>query len=180
MQMLLNHYLGNISIYHCDSFLFVNGRITVFFCMKWASRWLSGKESSYYCWRYRRHRFNPWVGKIPRAGNGNPLQYSCVENFMDRRAWRAAVHGVTESNMTEHTCAYASMWGSQLGRLFPTKNSTWNWSIWSKATQVDWCKIQLTPSSSTSADPILFKAVLTSPLLFFPFLYFYLKNKYFL
>ena len=30
-------------------------------------------------------------------GNGNPLQYSCLENSMDRRAWWAAVHGVTES-----------------------------------------------------------------------------------
>ena len=28
-------------------------------------------------------------------GNGNPLQYSCLEKSMDRRAWRAAVHGVT-------------------------------------------------------------------------------------
>ena len=30
-------------------------------------------------------------------GNGNPLQYSCLENSMDRGAWRATVHGVTKS-----------------------------------------------------------------------------------
>ena len=30
-------------------------------------------------------------------GNGNPLQYSCLENSMDRRAWQAIVHGVTKS-----------------------------------------------------------------------------------
>ena len=30
-------------------------------------------------------------------GNGNPLQYSCLENSMDRRAWQAAVRGVTKS-----------------------------------------------------------------------------------
>ena len=30
-------------------------------------------------------------------GNGNPLQYSCLENPMDRGAWQAMVHGVTES-----------------------------------------------------------------------------------
>ena len=34
-------------------------------------------------------------------GNGNPLQYSCLENFMERGTWQATVHGVTESDMTE-------------------------------------------------------------------------------
>ena len=33
--------------------------------------------------------------------NGNPLQYSCLENPMDRGAWQAIIHGVTESDMTE-------------------------------------------------------------------------------
>ena len=33
----------------------------------------------------------------PREGNGTPLQYSCLENSMDRRDWRATVHGVTKS-----------------------------------------------------------------------------------
>ena len=38
------------------------------------------------------------VGKIPwRRENGNPLQYSCLENPMDRGAWRATVHGVAKS-----------------------------------------------------------------------------------
>ena len=32
-----------------------------------------------------------------REGHGNPLQYSCLENPMDRRAWRATVHRVTKS-----------------------------------------------------------------------------------
>ena len=41
--------------------------------------------------------FDPWVGKIPREGNGNPLQYSCLENPMDRGAWWVTVHGVTKS-----------------------------------------------------------------------------------
>ena len=34
---------------------------------------------------------------ITGEGNGNPLQYSCLENPMDRGAWRAMVHGVTEN-----------------------------------------------------------------------------------
>ena len=36
-----------------------------------------------------------------REGNGNPLHYSCLENPMDRGAWRAVVHGVAESDMTK-------------------------------------------------------------------------------
>ena len=37
----------------------------------------------------------------PGEGNGYPLQDSCLGNAMDRGAWRAAVHGVAESGMTE-------------------------------------------------------------------------------
>ena len=35
------------------------------------------------------------LGRSPGEGNGNPLQYSCLQNPMDRGAWRATVHGVT-------------------------------------------------------------------------------------
>ena len=40
---------------------------------------------------------NPGLGKSPGGAHSNPLQYSCLANPMDRGAWRAAVHGVTES-----------------------------------------------------------------------------------
>ena len=36
-------------------------------------------------------------GRSLEGGNGNPLQYSCLENSMDRGAWRATIHGVTNS-----------------------------------------------------------------------------------
>ena len=36
----------------------------------------------------------PGLGRSPGEGNGNPLQYSCLENLMDRGAWWATVHGV--------------------------------------------------------------------------------------
>ena len=43
----------------------------------------------------------PQSGTSPGEGNGNPLQYSCLENPRNRGAWRAIVHGVTASDMTE-------------------------------------------------------------------------------
>ena len=43
----------------------------------------------------------PLSGKSPRAGHGNPLEYSCLGNPMDRGVWWATVHGVTESDTTE-------------------------------------------------------------------------------
>ena len=46
---------------------------------------------------------NPWVGRTPGEGNGNPLQYSCLQNSMNRGAWWATVHGgYKELNMTEY------------------------------------------------------------------------------
>ena len=39
----------------------------------------------------------PGQGRCPRVGNGNPLQCSCLENFMEREAWWATVHGVTKN-----------------------------------------------------------------------------------
>ena len=41
--------------------------------------------------------FNPWLGRSPGGGNGNPLQYSCLGSSMDRRAWWAAAPGVAKS-----------------------------------------------------------------------------------
>ena len=39
----------------------------------------------------------PRLGRSPGVGNGNPLQYSCLENSMVRGAWEAALHGVIKS-----------------------------------------------------------------------------------
>ena len=39
----------------------------------------------------------PWSGRSPGEGNGNPLQYYCLENPMDGGAWWATVHGVAKS-----------------------------------------------------------------------------------
>ena len=46
----------------------------------------------------------PGLGRSPGLGNGNPLQYSCLENSMERGTWQATVHrGCKESDMTEVT-----------------------------------------------------------------------------
>ena len=39
----------------------------------------------------------PGSGRSPGEGNGNPLQYSCLENSMGRESWQATVHGVTKN-----------------------------------------------------------------------------------
>ena len=43
----------------------------------------------------------PGSGRSPGGGHGNSLQYSCLENPMDRGVWQATVYRVTESNKTE-------------------------------------------------------------------------------
>ena len=57
----------------------------------------SGREPACQCRRGKSPGFHPWIGVIPWRGHGNPLQYSCLENPMDRGAWRATVHEVTKS-----------------------------------------------------------------------------------
>ena len=49
----------------------------------------------------------PGLGRFLGEGNGNLLQYSCLENYMDRGAWQATVHGVTESQIQLSDEAYA-------------------------------------------------------------------------
>ena len=47
----------------------------------------------------KRHKVYLWLGRSPGGGHGNPLQYSCLENPIDRGDWRATVH-------REHTVYY--------------------------------------------------------------------------
>ena len=65
----------------------------------WTSPVAQWQRTHMQCRRHRKHGFNPWIGKAPRGGNGNPLQCSRLKNPMDREAWWATVHRVTESQM---------------------------------------------------------------------------------
>ena len=60
-------------------------------------QWLSNKESACDAEAIRDAGSIPGLGRFPGGGNDNPLQYSCLENPMDREGWRATVHGVEKS-----------------------------------------------------------------------------------
>ena len=64
------------------------------------ARWLSGKEPTCQCIRCKRREFDTWVRRSPGEGNGNPLQYSCLENSMDRSLVGYRPWGCKESDMT--------------------------------------------------------------------------------
>ena len=50
-------------------------------------------------------------GKPTKGGNGNPLQFSCLESPVGRGAWWARVHGIAESDMTEYACVHRQIKG---------------------------------------------------------------------
>ena len=52
--------------------------------------------------RLKRHGFDPWIRKIPAGGHGNQLHYSSLGNLMERGAWWATVHSITELDMHAH------------------------------------------------------------------------------
>ena len=60
-------------------------------------RWLSGKEPTCQCKRYRRCGFDPWVGKISWRRKCNPLPYSCLESLVDRGLRWATARRVTKN-----------------------------------------------------------------------------------
>ena len=61
------------------------------------SWWLGGKDSACNVGDARDMGFIPGSGRYPGGGNGNPLQYSCLEYPMDRGIWWTTVHRVTQS-----------------------------------------------------------------------------------
>ena len=83
-------------------------------------RWLSGKESACNAGNARDSGSIPGSGRSPEGGNGNPLQYSCVENPMGRGAWQVTVHRVTKSRTRLNTHALSSVQSLSRIWLFAT------------------------------------------------------------
>ena len=71
-----------------------------------ASQVAVGKEFTCQCRRDRDAGSIPGSGRSPGGGHGTPRQYSCLENPMDRGAWRAIVHGVAKSWTQLSACTY--------------------------------------------------------------------------
>ena len=78
---------------------------------------MSGKKHACQRRRLQRRGLIPELGRSPGEGNDNPLQYSCLENPMDRGAWWAMVHRVTKS----------LTWWKWLGTH---RGNQWVWMLW--------------------------------------------------
>ena len=76
---------------------------------------------------------SPKAGRSSGGGHGNPLQYSCLVNPMDRGAWWATVHGVTESDITE-TTQHGSSQGQEKVKLTIHHHTVKNHTSRTKAT----------------------------------------------
>ena len=101
----------------------------------------------------------PWSGGFPGEGHGNPLQYSCLENPMDRGAWGIIVHGVAKSqtwlrwlHTAQHTWSHylkqktnpTSVWNEGLEHQSIKRRKTWPYRVWCRR-QEKWrtpCGIQ--------------------------------------
>ena len=104
------------------------------------------------CLQCGRPGIDPWVGKIPGEGKGYPLQYSCLDNSMNRGAWQATVHGVARArhNLVTKPQSYTFISGSWWGTGRPGAlrfmgsqrvGHDWvtelNWTEWYKIFSID-------------------------------------------
>ena len=79
----------------------------------------------------------PGSGRSPGGGNGNPLQYSCLENSVDRGDWQASVQGVAKSWPQLSTHAGKNLPNENQKEIAPplqqekTENENWHWQVFS-------------------------------------------------
>ena len=75
------------------------------------SQWLNGKESAFNAGGTRDMGLIPGSGRSPGEGNGNPLQYSCLENSMDRGVWGAYSPWSCKESDTTWACSHMCIYG---------------------------------------------------------------------
>ena len=88
----------------------------------------------------------PGLGRSPGEGNGNPLQYSCLENRMDRGAWRATVHGITKTGARRKVLAQHGSGEA----LHPIRSQLCLWYCSTHSFRVSSCN----PSPKKSVQPV--------------------------
>ena len=121
-------------------------------------RWLSGKESA--C-QSRRHQYDPGLGRSPGVGNSNPLQYSCLENPMDRGAWWATLHGVAESDSMEGLSTHMHTLISHRPYI-PENTGLVYWSIFIQCS-VHYCPFLKMRNWGLETSPLLTRLTFSTP-----------------
>ena len=84
----------------------------------------------------------PGSGRFPGGGNGNPLQYSCLENPMDREAWQATIHGITKVGHDwprACLCTHVSMHTHTHTQLLKTIKTFVLSTLWTVCTWISVC-----------------------------------------
>ena len=99
-----------ISFLHLPCYLFIT--LLGLFVTLLALLGTNGKEPACQCMRLRRCGYIAWSGRSPGGGNGNPLQYSCLEKPTDRGTWQSTVHSVTMSWTWLKQLNTLALWGS--------------------------------------------------------------------
>ena len=91
----------------------------------------SGKEPTCQCRRHKRCRFHPWVGRSPGRGHGNPLQYSCLEDPMDRGPRQTDWRNFREGPLARRLLIFA--WGRGPSLIWGVTKKGWGIHI-----DLDW------------------------------------------
>ena len=84
-----------------------------------------GEESTCQCRRYKNTGLISWLGRSPGEGNGNPLQYSCLENSMDRGARQTTIQ-FSSVQLLSHVRPFATTWTAAHQASLSITNS---WSL---------------------------------------------------